>query len=254
MKWRLAALLLAALAPACLQQGMAAGMQADALAAGTPQAGGVQPATPQGLPQVSARPRDPDFGVATRHPGLQRQVEMYQWRRVGDAYERTWSRQRLDSSAFAPGHDNPPAMPLQERQWLAATRLDDKPLPPQLLRALGAWQAFHPDFSTLPGNMSATFQPEGDGLGSADNPLAPQIGDLRVRWRALVLPRLDQQLILRDGAWTLRAPHAAMPPVLPAAAGSPRRDPRGWLVAGVVVLGSSWWLAARRRKHGKARA
>src|SRR3546814_4944058 len=52
--------------------------------------------------------------------------------------------------------------------------------------------------------MSATFQPEGDGLGSAENPLAPEVGDLRITWRDFKLPPLADRLELRDGKWTLR--------------------------------------------------
>src|SRR3546814_13476586 len=80
--------------------------------------------------------------------------------------------------------------------------------------------------------MSATFQPEGDGLGSAENPLAPQVGDLRITWRALVLPPLAERLVLRDGQWTLRTPEAASQVVDPdagpqaASSGTDREWPR----------------------------
>src|SRR3546814_17506999 len=91
--------------------------------------------------------------------------------------------------------------------------------------------------------MSATFQPEGDGLGSAENPLAPEVGDLRITWRAFKLPPLADRLELRDGKWTLRettatptAVESEAPPVPP----QPRRWPP-WLpfvaVAPGVVLG-----------------
>ena len=160
---------------------------------------------PQDLPQVEKAPRDPDFGVSTRHAGLQRQVEMYQWVRSGDGYVREWRGARVDSSGFAPGHDNPKAMPLRAREWRAAVTVDGKPLSAAIIDRLGHWRDFRPNFSALPGNMSATFQPEGGGLGSADNPLSPQVGDLRIIWRELVLPPLDGLIALRDGAWTLAA-------------------------------------------------
>lgn len=158
---------------------------------------------PQGLPQVEKAPRDPDFGVSTRHVGLQRQVRMYQWVRSGDGYALEWRGARVDSSGFAPGHDNPKAMPLHGREWRAAVTLEGRPLPGALIDRLGQWRDFRPNFSALPGNMSATFQPEGGGLGSADNPLSPQVGDLRITWRELVLPPLDGRLALEHGAWTL---------------------------------------------------
>lgn len=161
--------------------------------------------SPQGPPQIDGTLRDPDFGVSTTHAGLQRHVEMYQWTRAGNGYARDWRGARVDSSGFAPGHDNPKAMPLREREWHATVTLDGKPLPREIIARLGQWRRFRPDFSALPGNMSATFQPEGDGLGSAENPLAPRIGDLRVTWRALILPPLADRLVLEDGRWTLRA-------------------------------------------------
>lgn len=163
-------------------------------------------AAPQGEAQVGKALRDADFGVTTRHAGLQRHVEMYQWTRAGSGYALEWRGARVDSSVFAPGHENPREMPLREREWHAPVSVDGLPVPEDVVVALGKWQPFRPGFSALPGNMSATFQPEGDGLGSAENPLAPRVGDLRVTWRALVLPPLADRLVLRDGKWTLRTP------------------------------------------------
>ena len=208
--------------------------------------------TPQGDVRIDKAPRDPDFGVSTRHSGLQRHVEMYQWTRTGDGYALAWRGARVDSSGFAPGHDNPKAMPLREREWHAAVRLDGKPVPDAVLAGLGDWTGFRPNFSALPGNMSATFQPEGDGLGSADNPLTPQVGDLRVTWRAFVLPPLADRLVLRNGAWALRAMTAG--PVAAAAGPPPANQPRPsrWLLfsgAGVVLL--IVVAAAMRRRRRK---
>ena len=143
-------------------------------------------------PQPDATVRDPDFGVVARHFGLQRQVEMYQWRPRGDGgYERAWSDVALDSSAFAPGHDNPP-FPLRNRQWVAKdVRVDGLPLDPAVVSALGRWEPFRPSFSALPGNLAATFQPQGDGLGTAENPMAPQVGDLIVGFLDPPAQRVD---------------------------------------------------------------
>ncbi|MFC3717126.1 TMEM43 family protein [Luteimonas soli] len=217
-----------------------------------------QPRDGDGLPgeaQVGEVLRDPDFGVTTRQAGLQRHVEMYQWTRDGSGYALEWRGARVDSSGFAPGHENPRQIPLREREWRAPVSLDGRPVPGDVLAALGKWQQFRPNFSALPGNMSATFQPEGDGLGSAENPLAPQVGDLRITWRSLVLPPLAERLVLRDGEWTLRETTAA-----PAIAGPDaragvqpqRQSPRwpAWLLfaaaaAAVIVLGL---VIARRRK------
>jgi hypothetical protein len=157
-------------------------------------------------PQPAATVRDPDFGVAARHFGLERQVEMFQWQLRGDGgYERAWSEAPLDSAGFAPGHDNP-SFPLQSRRWIAGeVSVDGVPLDPAVLSTLGRWMPFRPGFSALPGNLAATFQPQGDGLGTAENPAAPQVGDLRIHWRELRLPPLAGRIELDGGHWRLKA-------------------------------------------------
>ena len=52
------------------------------------------------LPHVGQATRDPDFRVETRRFGLDRQVEMLQWRRDGDGYELAWNAASIDSSDF----------------------------------------------------------------------------------------------------------------------------------------------------------
>lgn len=215
-------------------------------------------ASPRGEARIGKAPRDPDFGVTTRHAGLQRHVEMYQWTRAGGGYALQWRGARVDSSGFAPGHENPREMPLREREWRAPVSVDGQPVPADVVAALGKWQSFRPNFSALPGNMSATFQPEGDGLGSAENPLSPRVGDLRVTWRELVLPPLAGRLVLKDGAWALRegavAPTTAVRD-LKVNAQPPSRDRPTWVIfaAGFVVL-LALVVAARHRRRGKPAA
>ena len=194
---------------------------------------------PLGPPTTDQPLRDPEFGVRTRHVGLEREVRMYQWQRAGQGYARVWSAQAIDSGAFAPGHDNPP-FPLRGARWLpAAVRVDGKLLAPDVLAKLGRWREFRPGFSALPGNLAATFQPQGDGLGSAENPLAPRIGDLRINWRERVLPPLRGRVVLRDDRWRL-APEAAAPasPDPSGDADPVSRQQHFW------VFGAGWWLAA----------
>jgi hypothetical protein len=208
---------------------------------------------PIDAPQPDRSVRDAEFGVVARHYGLERLVEMYQWRAVGQGYATTWSAQPIDSTAFAPGHANP-AFPLQGRRWLAKSiSIDGKPLDAEVVAALGQWRDFRPGFSSLPGNLAVTFQPEGDGLGSAENPLDPQVGDLRIRWRELVLPPLQGRIVLRDGRWRLAAGTTA-PVADPAdgqasadAAPAPRRAP--WLFGGGAIVVLLAALAARRRRR-----
>lgn len=222
------------------------GMLGSSIAVGQPM--------PDGIPQPGKPVRDRDFGVSTHQFGLERQVEMYQWRTSGDGYRPVWNSARIDSSLFAPGHENPAAMPLESRRWWAeGVTLDGKPVDAQVLRTLGTWQRFRPDFSRLPANLAASFQPEDDGLGSSENPLAPQVGDVRVRWRELVLPTLTDKLELRDGVWRLTREAAVAPariqPLIEISetTDGPLRDWWLWLGAALVVLAGLWLVARRRR-------
>lgn len=201
---------------------------------------------PAARPEPSETPRDPDFGVRTTATGLERVVEMYQWHRSGDGYVRDWDREPVDSSGFAPGHDNP-GFPIRGQRWLpGAVSVDGHPLDDAVLDALGEWREFRPGFSALPGNLAATFQPEGDGLGSAENPLAPEVGDLRIHWRERVLPPLDGRIALRGGTWVLQAD---------ASPGDPEASPGGgrpwWLpiaIGGLLLLGLAITLGLRRKR------
>lgn len=192
------------------------------------------------IAQASAQPRaepalrDPEFGVSNDAIGLERRVAMYQWRAAGDGYARVWSTQPIDSSDFAPGHENVGAFPLHGKRWLAEqVMFDGRPVASEAVDSLARWQPMRPDFSALPGNLAATFQPEGDGLGSAINPLDPRIGDLRITWHERVLPPLDGKLELRDGRWQLA------PGALAQAANEPvTHQRRTWLFGGAW-----WWLA-----------
>lgn len=211
---------------------------------------------PQGQPDSGGELRDRDFGVTTREFGLDRRVEMYQWSATDDGYRRVWNPALIDSSGFAPGHENPPGLSLHsERWWTQRATLDGKPLDLAVLRALGRWHGFRPGFSRLPPNLAATFQPEGDGLGSAENPLDPQIGDLRITWRELILPPLLDEVELRDGTWRLvperareaRGDAAALP-VDDLTREDPSRPMWPWLFA---VLLPVLVLMAVRRRRGK---
>jgi hypothetical protein len=217
----------------------------------------------EGAPEANAAPqpdktvRDPDFGVVARHFGLERRVEMYQWHAAGQGYVRGWNEQPLDSAGFAPGHDNPP-FPLRGRRWQAPmVSVDGVPLDAQVIARLGQWRDFRPSFNALPGNLAATFQPEGDGLGSAENPLAPQVGDLRIRWRELVLPPLQDRIVLRDGRWQLRidaAPVAAADAGNPASPPPPDAAPRRaawWFGGGALVVLVAAMAARRRRRRNR---
>lgn len=213
-------------------------------------------------PQPGGVLRDRDFGVSLKGFGLDRRVEMYQWTRDRSGYRRVWNDAPIDSSSFEGAHSNPDRIPLRSRRWWSEdTTLAGRPVDVEVLQTLGRWEVFRPDFAQLPGNLAASFQPEGDGLGSSDDPSAPVVGDLRIRWRKLVLPSLLGRVQLRDGVWRL-TPKAAEQAVL--AAADPTVDITGtdeefatrwwpWLVAAtaaalalVVVLRKLWWRLRAR--------
>jgi len=215
------------------------------------------PVEPIDAPQPDKSVRDAEFGVVARHYGLERLVEMYQWRASGQGYAKAWSERSIDSTGFAPGHANP-AFPLQGRRWLAKSiSIDGKPLDAEVLAALGQWRDFRPGFSSLPGNLAVTFQPEGDGLGSAENPLDPQIGDLRIRWRELVLPSLQDRVVLRDGRWRLPARQPATAPDPGNQRATRARNTRlhsaPWWFGGGAIVVLIAALAARRRRRASSK-
>ncbi len=208
---------------------------------------------PLGTPQPDKSVRDPEFGVTARHLGLERRVEMYQWRKVGQGYAHAWSEHPLDSAGFAPGHDNPP-FPLQGKRWHAASiSIDGKLLDDEVVQVLGEWHGFRPSFNALPGNLAATFQPLGDGLGSSENPLDPQVGDLRITWRELILPPLQDKLMLSDGRWHLVAAPAAVASVAPKGAmpddTAPGKRRLPWLFSSGFLLVLIAVLVAWRRRR-----
>jgi hypothetical protein len=211
---------------------------------------------PDGFPDPGLPLIDPDFKVRTRQFGLDRRVEMYQWRLGDHGYERAWHGALIDSASFDETHANPPKLPIENHRWWAEQpTLDGAPLDQAVLRSLGEWRMLRPDFSRLPANLAASFQPEGEGLGSAENPLEPQIGDVRVSWRELVLPPLAGKVVQRDGVWTLaNDPESADPagPALASASEKPEHAQRMWpFVAGglLVIVAIVVGVQRRKRRH-----
>jgi len=209
-------------------------------------------AQPQGGPVTAHPPRDSEFGVTTRGFGLKRQVEMLQWRRFGPGYRKEWSEQPIDSAGYAQAYRNPGDFPIETRYWIADATLDGKAVDDDVLKEFGEWRDFRPGFTALPANLAATFQPEGDGLGTADNPVDPQIGDLRVHWRVLELPPLAGKVALQGGVW-IPASDAVSADVVAgsdtvADATAPKSPRWAWWFAAVVVLliGGAWSLRRRR--------
>lgn len=217
-------------------------------------------ATPENDPVPSNTLQDPDFHVESTQFGLERRVEMYQWRRDGAGlYSRVWNAAAIDSDAFDAQHRNPQRLPVRSRQWwVREVSLDGRPLPLEVVRLLGQWQTLRPKFSRLPGNLSASFQPEGDGLASSYNPLAPEIGDVRITWHEFVLPPLAGKVEFDHGAWRLSPKAAAAPAVvrpavdIAAATRNPVRQLRPWLIAIAAAALLALWFLVRAITGGKS--
>lgn len=213
---------------------------------------------PELVPRAGRAIRDPDFRVETRQFGLDRKVEMLQWRSDAAGYTRAWNAGPIDSTGFGPAHSNPGELPIgSERWWATDATLNGKPLAPEVLRTLGEWREFRPSYSRLPANLSATFQPDGDGLSSSENPLDPQIGDLRITWRELTLPPLLGKVELRDGVW--HPLPAATVPAMPAPGPEEPLESAGegdgiplhwwlWGAGGLVGLALVTLVTLRRRR------
>lgn len=219
---------------------------------------------PELVPKAGRVLRDADFRVETREFGLDRRVEMLQWRREGAGYQAVWNAAPIDSSEFDAAHRNPGELPIGgERWWSADATLNGKPLSPEVLRTWGEWRQFRPSYRRLPANLAATFQPDGDGLSSSENPLDPQIGDLRVTWRELTLPPLRGKVELRDGVWH-PLPAAALPATPPPVAEEPLEEgDEGatvswhwwlWGTGGLVGLALVTLVTFRRRRRGASAA
>lgn len=208
---------------------------------------------PSGVQAKATGLRDAEFGVAARGAvGLERRVEMLQWTREGEGYALAWADAPVDSTGFDPGHENPADMPLRSQRWQPGrVTLDGHPVAPEAIEALAAWRPMRPDFSALPGHMSATFQPEGEGLGTAENPVDPQVGDLRITWHERRMPATREPLALRDGTWQLRDPAAIAAAGEGAGGDGAPRGSWAWTVlgmfAGALFLGVLLLLARRRR-------
>ncbi len=191
-----------------------------------------QDAAPRSRVPHSASPlRDPDFGVESRGVTLEREVQMYQWREVdtddGPRYRKAWSPLAVDSSRFAQpqGHENPPlSFPIDPARWNATRSftLGGHPLDPAIEVHAGQWRTLRPDPARVPPNLAASFQPDGEGLSSSQDPRRPQIGDIRLRWRERRAAPIATPIALRDGRWVAdTSVQAPVPAPAAAAEGAP---------------------------------
>ncbi len=228
---------------------------APASAAATSATPSSAPQTPQGQIESSIAVADPVFHVHKNALGLERGVEMLQWRKIDlpapPHYESAWTAERIDSSGFDAAHRNTGDLPFNgERWWTSDPKLDGHPVSPDVLAALDAWTPLKPDLSQLPTNLAVSFQPDGAWLSTSQDPAHPAVGDVRVRWRVIEHAPAPMGAALVAGRWELpvKAVTAASPAVAASEATSPASgsatqawlqrilgDPLTWIaVAGIV--------------------
>ncbi len=140
----------------------------------------------------TARPvGDPLFGVAADGIVLVRRVEMRQWQERVDStgaavYLPVWSETIIDSAAFldAEQHTNPARMPFESERFAAdAVRLGDFLLGEAVLSRMVVMEEPLPaTVDALPENLAASFSEHEGELHTANDPSAPEVGDLRVRF------------------------------------------------------------------------
>lgn len=144
---------------------------------------------------------DPAFAVSLPALALRREVEMYQWEenkrttteRTSGGGERTvttysydtdWEDGAIDSSQFREsGHDNPGEMPYRKEEWRASPiRLGGFVLSDAAASEIGGWKRVDLASITLPDNLAASFRADDGWFVTSENPAAPKVGDVRVRF------------------------------------------------------------------------
>ncbi len=187
----------------------------------------------QGQIESAAAVADPDFGIHANVLGLERRVEMLQWRKVNFPApphdEQAWIAGRVDANGLDAAHKNPDDLPFNgARWWSGAPKLDGHPVAASVLGALDAWAPLRPVLSQLPTNLAVSFQPDGDWLSTSQDPAHPQVGDVRVRWRVIEHASAPAGTTLIAGRWEL--PAATQPaPTTPTATSLPSSGIREWM-------------------------
>lgn len=153
--------------------------------------------------RAGAELADPAFGVRARALGLERTVEMLQWQRRPDGgYATQWRDHPVPDDGHDPAHRNPSWPEFRSERWFNESAvLDGRSVDPALLAGLGGWEPLAIDHALLPANLAVVFQPDGEGLSSSADPGAPEVGDLRLRWRMLPEGPVHGRAVERDGRW-----------------------------------------------------
>lgn len=136
--------------------------------------------------------RDTELGISADALVLMREVEMFQWHEDcadGDcAYDRSWFAQSIDSGAFreAGGHANPGRFPFAAARFEAeSVKLGDFEVDAEFAARGRAPTDLSVGVDQLPPNLAATFREFGGLLYAGADPEHPEVGDLRVSYRAV---------------------------------------------------------------------
>jgi hypothetical protein len=137
--------------------------------------------------------RDRDFATGSKAAMLFRKVEMLQWQEhcagADCTYEKVWSGSAIDSHKFRTpaGHENPPLRIISARFdaadiHLGAFEVDPALIEAQLKAADHAVRAIE-----LPPNLAATFSEHDGVLYAGGDPAHPDVGTVRISYRAVPL-------------------------------------------------------------------
>ena len=145
--------------------------------------------------------RDPDFGIEAPALVLKRSVEMYQWKekkqtterdKLGGgkervttySYEQVWDDDAISSSSFQEsGHNNPGPLPYQNAHFAVTdARIGARRAGDNILDALDSSGLQLAESGSYPGGFRRV---DAETIYRGSNPGSPQIGDVRVRYRAV---------------------------------------------------------------------
>ncbi len=181
-----------------------------------------------GRAEVQGKVEDPEFGVSVEAIKLERAVEMYQWiekkktetkNKVGGgtekvtttSYDKQWASSLKKSSGFEhpEGHQNPDSMPYSPKDFVAEkVSLGVFQLPRFFIEQIkGGAEVPISSLEQLPEEMRPRAKLHDGGLYFGADPAAPQVGDTRVNFSA-VLPS-EISVIAKQTGDTLEKYHAA---------------------------------------------
>jgi Transmembrane protein 43 len=137
--------------------------------------------------------RDREFATGAKAAMLFRKVEMLQWQEhcagADCAYEKVWSGSAIDSHKFhtPAGHDNPPLRIVSARFDAGDIHLGLFEVDPALIEAQLKTVDHAVRAIELPPNMAATFSEHNGLLYAGGDPEHPDVGTVRISYRAVPL-------------------------------------------------------------------